>query len=174
MWPFAKTRKIKCPDGSERIIFKNPDDAFPLYIKDWSARFKATVKALTEVQGSLSSEFKRQIGGFFFELDSSNLSMQSKFSAAYKTYLASDPCKADGWLRKRIREIMEEESTLRRLEFEIKKMESLGNQGLNEQAIEQAMAEALNRLSKSEIEEETSNAFKEVEKNISGWRTRTQ
>ena len=167
-WPFGKTMKIKCPDGREMIVFKNPDDAFPLIAKDWFARAEATVKAVTELQGGLGLELKKHIEGFFAELDIANRSIQFDFRGIYIAFL-TNPCKWDGWLQKEIRKIIERESKLRKLGLEITRIESLRNQGLDEKALGQALMEALNRLTKSDIKEEMSSEFQKVEKNTSAW-----
>lgn len=174
-WPFGKIRKIRCPDGSEKYVFRDPDDAFPLYAKDWSARLEATVKALTKLQGGLVLNLKKNIEGFFFELDEANRSMQSKLRAIYVIFLTA-PCKLDRWLIQQIQNVIEEEGKIRirRIEIEIEKIRSLKSRGLNKKRITQAVTEALTRLSRSEIEVETSDAFKRVKKNTKAWRKRTQ
>lgn len=172
-WPFGKTKKIKCSDGTCREVYKNLDDVFPLYTRDWSRRFEATAKALKELEGSLGINLRSHIGGLFVQLSDTNESMQFKFRAAYSTY-ATNPCELDGWLAGRIQQIIEQEDTLKRMNAEINKIRSLGTQGVGEQVLGQAIAEALTRLSKSEIEEEISNEFKKVEENTSAWEERIQ
>ena len=168
-WIFGKTRKHRCPDGTERIVFKNPDDAFPLSVKDWSTRLEGTLNAVKELQGSLGADFKNQIEGFFVQLDQANSSMQSQFRAIYVVY-QTDPCGQDGYLATEIQKIIERECTLRRMQIEISKIESLRSQGFDEQELAQVLAETHTRLSKSDIEEKTSIAFQNVEKNTLAWK----
>ena len=170
-WPFGKTRKVKCFDGSERIIFKNPDDAFPLVAKDWSVGWEATVEALKGLQGRLGGGIEKYIGGFFAELDEANRSMQIAFRAIYVAYL-TDPCNSDDWLRQETRKVIERENEnrLKRIEREISGIESLRRRGLDEQALEKALAKSLGRLLKSDTEEKISKEFQKVKKNTSAWR----
>jgi hypothetical protein len=44
-WPFSKTYKIKCPDGTIKTVYRNIDHAFPLFIPGWQADIAADVKA---------------------------------------------------------------------------------------------------------------------------------
>jgi len=168
-WRLRKTRKHKCPDGTERTVFKEPDDAFPLIVRDWSASAKGTMNALKELQGGIGADFKNQIAGFFLQLDQVNLSMQSHFRAIYVVYL-TDPCRQDRYLATEIQKIIERECTLRRMQIEISKIESLLSQGFDEQVLGQVLAAAQTRLAKSDLEEETSIAFQNVEKNTLAWK----
>lgn len=47
MWSrfFGKTRKIKCPDNSERIVFTDFEDVIPFYGKDVVTRTSAAITA---------------------------------------------------------------------------------------------------------------------------------
>jgi len=172
-WPFSKTRKIRCPDGSERIVFKSADDAFPLFARDWSANLKATTETLRELEASLDLELQQHIAGFIFQIDEVNRTMQLKFRAVYIVYL-NDPCGQLGWLRQRVKEIIEDESMLRRIRMETAKIKCLIALGLDKQAIRQAIEEAVARLSKSDLEEEIFSEIQKAKKNTSAWMEETQ
>lgn len=166
-WPFSKIRKIKCPDGRERYVFKNLDDVFPLAATDWSARGEATVQALRECRAGLSGSFERYIQGFFAQLDEANRSLQFDFRAIYAAYITA-PCeqRQDSWLRQRTREVIEREGEFRKKLLEIiDRVESFRQGALDEQTLKQALADIL----KPEIEKQMSRAFQEVEKNTSAW-----
>jgi hypothetical protein len=45
-WPFSKTYRVKCPDGSVKSVYRHVDDAFPLYIQGWQGDFNAEIKAM--------------------------------------------------------------------------------------------------------------------------------
>lgn len=167
-WPFGKTRKVKCRDGSERIVFKNPDDAFPLIAKEWFARLEAAVDMLTKLQAGVGLELNKQVTGFFAQLDEANRSVQFSFRAIYVAYL-SNPCQWDGWLTREIHKVIEGEDRLRRLKLEISRIESLMKKGVDEQALGQALRDVQAKLLKSDIEEDTSSEFQKVEKNTSAW-----
>lgn len=50
-WPFSRTYEVRCPDGSVRTVYKHVDDAFPLHVRNWRARFAADV-AVPDVAGA--------------------------------------------------------------------------------------------------------------------------
>ena len=172
-WPFSKMRRIRCPDGSERTVFKNPDDAFPLLAKDWSASVKATTETLKELQVSLALELQQSIAGLLVQIDEANRTMQLNFRAVYVVYLI-DPCRQLAWLKRRVKEIIENESVLRRTRMEIAKIKCLMDLGYDKQVLAQAVAEALTRLAKSDLEEEISGEIQKVKKNTSAWMEETR
>lgn len=166
--PFRRTRKFKCPDGREPIVFKNPDDAFPLIAKDWSARFNAVCNALKELQGNLGAQFEKQIEGFFVQLDQANFSMQSQFRAIYIVF-QTDPCNQNDYLSKGIKKIIEIENTHRKMQIEISRIEILISQGSGSKELLQALTDSQKRLLKSDIEENISKEFQKVEENTLAW-----
>lgn len=91
MWiPFIKTYTRKCGD---RIItlYKNPDHAFPLYVKttDSSAKLKASLQQ--QATASVNAELRPHVDALFFEVDEQNASLMASFRAAYIRY-AAEPC----------------------------------------------------------------------------------
>lgn len=160
--------RIKCPDGSERIIFNNPDKAFPLIASDWSAKFDAAMDNLKELQIRLGGNLGKNLTGFYTQLDTANRSLQFDFRALYVAYTAN-PCKMDGWLKDEICRVIEKEHIVRRTELEIIRIVSLKEKGNDEQILQQEIGDSLTRLSKSEMELEMSAEFQKVEKNNSEW-----
>ena len=73
---FSKVIQVKCPDGNTRRVYKNPEDAFPLQAKNWSAKIKSILKTLEGLESDLSVDLKKQIAGFFMQIDGINRSMQ--------------------------------------------------------------------------------------------------
>ena len=138
--------KIKCPDGQgERIVFKNPDHAFPLMAKDWSAKFNAVCKALKEFEGSIGGQFEKQTEGFFIQLDQANFSMQSHFRAIYVVYL-TDPCKLNDFLTKEINKIIKTENKHRKMAIEINRIKMLVSSGLKGEELAQTLMESQKKL----------------------------
>jgi hypothetical protein len=174
-WPFVKTRVIKCSDGTERTIFKNPDDAFPLIARNYNKDFKAALLAIHELQGklegSLSGNFQNNISGFFAELDTANRNIQLALRAVYVTY-CTNPCNLDNYLAKETHKILDQENKLRRLQLELQYIESLRLNGKSSNEIEQAMRSSLDKLSEEESKADSSIEFRNVKERISEWRAR--
>ena len=57
---------VKCPDGSERVVYKNPDDAFPLTIKDWYSKWDVAIKFLNGLDADVRAEVGKQLSGQMF------------------------------------------------------------------------------------------------------------
>ena len=114
-WPFGRERRIRCPDGSYRYVFKNPHHAFPLIAQEWITKATASADTLNQLKGEVSGEIASRIGGLLFQLDSKNASVQQKCCATYVVYKV-DPCGKDAWLEQEVKQILAEESFLRRLD----------------------------------------------------------
>lgn len=171
-WPFGKTKVYDCPDGSQRIVFKNPDDAFPLIARDYSNEVDSTLSAISGLQGKLSAgfagNFKKYIKGFFAELDTANSTTQLALRAIYVTY-CSNPCKMDDYLARETQKILEREDTLRKIQLEIQRVDSLRAQGANQNEIELAMKKGLENLSELDDSLDLATEFKETKNRISEW-----
>jgi hypothetical protein len=151
--PFGKKYVVHCPDGSDKVVFVNPDDAFPLTIKDWYSKWDVVAKFLNRIDASLRAEIGKQLAGQIFELDHSNRSMQISFRAAYNVYII-DPCKRDDWFADRVREIIQAEGMLREKALEIEKLNSAGDLS--------ALSERLMALMARKTEEEKKKELKDV------------
>ena len=111
----SKVRKVRCPDGSERVIHKNINELFPLSVSD----IKAKVSAAANQVGA-DVVFQREARGFLVVLDEINASMQLKFRTAYITY-SINPCEkgADSWLREQVQRISQIDDSLRSLRISV-------------------------------------------------------
>lgn len=167
-WPFQKTEKIKCPDGTIRIVYKDLDDAFPLVAKDWVRTRGVTVRILEELKGSLSSHSQNLISGFLFDLDDANKSMQLEFRKVYATY-QGEPCNSHEWLKQEVEEIIREERKLRRIQLIFCGIKSLIDHGADPQLLNELITEVLAEFRKPEAEKEISNAFLEAGRDVSRW-----
>jgi len=153
-------------------VYKNPDDAFPLIARDYSDELNATMNAISGFQGKLEAGFtgnvKKYIKGFFAELDAANRTTQMAFRAIYVTY-CSNPCNLEEFLAKEIQEILKRENMLRKMQLEILRIDSLRANGANQNEIELAMKNGLEKLSKPDDSLDLSTEFKETKNRISEW-----
>jgi hypothetical protein len=114
-WPYFKTREIRCPDGTTRTVYKNIDDACPLYIAGWNADVSANLQFPGDVGGEAKAKYENKINGFLFALDEQNQSLMMHFRAIYLTY-ASNPCGSHGFLQRKVEDMIDQQhriSTLR-------------------------------------------------------------
>ncbi len=167
-WPFGKIIKIKCPDGTERLIYKNPEEAFPFFAKDWSAKFDSMLKATQELQGKLGASFENHINGFFTQLDQANRNMQISLRASYVVYTIN-PCENDKWLAREVHKTIENENFLRRIQYEIDFISCLLSNNAPPEAVAKAIENSTGKLKKPELEDKTSGAFKKANKDVLAW-----
>jgi|GEM_PF-4977586 len=114
-WPFGKERRVRCPDGTYRYVYKDAERAFPLIAREWEKKAKAAADTLNQIKLEVGVEMASRIQGLLFQLDKHNASVQQKCCAVYVVYKV-DPCGKDVWLEREILSILEQESFLRRLD----------------------------------------------------------
>ena len=152
--------KVKCQDGSERIVLKNPDDAFPLAHKKLLAKIHTEVKALAQLQVDADADVRELIAGFLFQIDEINSSLIIHLRSAYVVF-STNPCEMDKWLAKEVEKIIKEETkmrnTLNKLRLKISRGQEIKD------AVSKAMAE-LASDKKADVSEEITKIRKETKK----------
>lgn len=118
-WPFSKTYKHKCPDGTIKTVYRNVDDAFPLYIPGWQTNVTADVKAQELGAAQLKAEHASKIHGLLFSLDELNQSLMMNFRGAYVAY-TTDPCGNADLLSKQVDAILREQTRFQRIRLQIR------------------------------------------------------
>lgn len=110
-WPFAKTRFVRCPDGSIKTVYKTFDDAFPLYIPGWQGE----VAAQSEIQGmpaQMNAKYATQIHGLLVGLDELNRGVMFDFRIAYMAYV-NDPCAHSGFFQREVEKMLDAQRLMR-------------------------------------------------------------
>jgi hypothetical protein len=118
-WPFSKTYKHKCPDGSIKLVHKNVDDAFPLFIPGWSGNLAAGARQAELANAELKGEYATKIEGLLFGLDELNQSLMMNFRGAYVAY-ATDPCANADLLTRQVETLLREQHRLQVLRLQIR------------------------------------------------------
>jgi len=116
--PFFSTYKIKCPDGSVRIVNRNINDAFPLYIQGAQGKAKIGLNAVDEIRAEVNADFATKVQGLLFSLDDINQGIMMHFRAAYMA-LQSDPCGKSDYFQRQIEIIILEQNKLTSLKLKI-------------------------------------------------------
>ena len=118
-WPFGRTTRYMCPDGTTKIVYRNVDDAFPLYIPGWESKTSATAEAQQLGATKLTGEYASKIHGLLFSLDELNQSLMMNFRGAYVAFSA-DPCGNADLLRRQIERILHEQHRLQIIRVQIR------------------------------------------------------
>ena len=171
MWS-KRMKKVKCPDGP-RFIHRNPNDAFPLYVRDWSTEMNAAMGDLDHVKGSLGAKYETQISGFLFYLDKANSGMQMEFAAIYLVY-CTNPCNKDQYLEDGVKKVIDHVHELMNAHSVIERVKTEISKGKTEQErkhlLTEAVATVAKALSTSAREKATtSDEFKKVTANALAW-----
>jgi hypothetical protein len=168
--PFSKQRTVRCPDGTTRYVYKNPDDAFPLFAHDFKARADAAVKAVEGLDAQLGLDFTDQISGFLVKCDTASNSVQLLFRNAYEIFYRTNPC--DGWhiLVEETRAIISQEHQHRQALIEVERIRAVANAGsYNREDIENAIRDGLERMAAPASLQETTTAMTRAEAGSQKW-----
>ena len=169
MWnPFSKYYFEPCPDGTKRMVYKNIDDAFPIYCKNISSNYKAVFDAIDEVKANLNVDNKSHIHDLLLKLDKINSSMQSQFRAAYADY-QTDPCGKSDHLSSEIQKITERENSNRRFQIFMDKIISINKGRLSDTAIKNLIIEAKSILVGPSISKNILTNLSQVTKTVEAW-----
>lgn len=118
VWPFSKTYKVKGPNGQIKRVYRDVNDAFPLYIKGWKATLKAAGKVLDKVSGDIKAEYATAIHGLLFALGEHNQGLMMKFRGVYIVY-QGDPFEHSGFLERQIEKLLDVQGYLITQKFKI-------------------------------------------------------
>lgn len=118
MWPFSKTYTKRHSDGREKTLYRNVDDAFPLYIPGWNVSLAAAGNVIDKVNANMKAEYSSAIQGLLFGLDDLNQGLMMTFRSAYVVY-QSDPFKHDDFLAREVEKILDEQRHLRTLRIQV-------------------------------------------------------
>lgn len=118
IWPFSKTYKVRCPDGHFKTVYRNVDDAFPLYIPGWQANLAAAGKILDKINGEIKAEYSSAIHGLLFALDDLNQGLMMTFRGAYVVY-QNDPFEHGAFFEREVAKLLDEQRRLRALKVQI-------------------------------------------------------
>jgi hypothetical protein len=100
--PWSKRVTRKCPDGTLKTYYKKVDDAFPLAIKDYNAKFNADIDAQKQATAKIGGEYSTKIQSLLFSISEQNESLMLMARNAY-IYFQSDPCTGSPFLEKELK-----------------------------------------------------------------------
>lgn len=127
MWerlnPFSKTYVVKCPDGP-RVIYKNVDDAFPLFIKSTqgNADIKADIKDLGKI--NMEGKYKSSIEGLLYQIDEQNNSLMISFRTIYVGF-TTDPCNSSSFFQREIAKMNDQYNYMQSLTVKLRTLVNL-------------------------------------------------
>jgi len=114
-----KTYRVKCPDGTIRDVYKNVDDAFPLFIQGFQADVTAELKAIDGLSAKAKAAYATKLQGLLYGLDEHNHSLMMNFRAVYVVF-QSDPCGSIEFLRRSIEKLCEDQKRLSDLRTKVR------------------------------------------------------
>jgi hypothetical protein len=115
----SNTYQHPCPDKTSKTVYKNIDDALPLYIPGWEG------KVTTESQQvNISAEYATKIHGLLFYIDESNQNIIFHFRMIYIGY-KNDPCNDNGYFNRQVEKIREEQNKLMMFKAKIELLKHL-------------------------------------------------
>jgi hypothetical protein len=117
-WPFWKTYTVRCGDGRVKTVYRNVDDAFPMYIPGWNTSLAAGAKAPDSTAADIKAEYSTAVHGLLIGLDELNHGLMMTFRAAYIVY-KNDPCQHGDFFEREVEKLLEEQRRLRTLKVQI-------------------------------------------------------
>lgn len=101
---FFRTRKVRCPDGTVRVVYNDVDLIFPLAVTDKSSKINGGVDVPEIANANLSVEITAAIKGLVFSIDSTNSSLLLEQRGYYAVY-SSNPCESHSWFGRQMEDV---------------------------------------------------------------------
>lgn len=117
-WPWEKTYSVRCPDGTLRTVYKNINDACPLFIPGWKTDVAADLKGIPELSGQAKVKYESQIHGLLFNLNEQNQSLMMSFRTVYLAF-ATNPCGNDAFFQRELEKLLDEQRRISALKIQI-------------------------------------------------------
>ncbi len=100
----SNTYQHPCPDGTSKTVYKDIDDALPLYIPGWEGNLTTELQ-----QVNITAEYATKIHGLLYIIDEFNKNIIINFRITYLAY-KNDPCNDNGFFNRQIEKIIEEQN----------------------------------------------------------------
>jgi len=126
----SKTYEHPCPGGKVKNVYKNVDDAFPLFIPGWNGKFENNLEAIKGAQVNMKAEYATNIQGLLYSLDELNQSLMITIRCAYIAY-QNDPCGDDGFFKRQTEKIVQEQHRLTAYRVQIRSLITLAEMNPN-------------------------------------------
>lgn len=117
-WPWGKIYRVRCPDGTLRTVYRDIDDACPLFIPGWKADVTAEIMGTSKLTGQAKAKYETQIHGLLFNLNEQNQSLMMSFRTVYLVF-ATNPCGNDEFFHREIEKLLDEQRRISALRIQI-------------------------------------------------------
>jgi hypothetical protein len=138
-------RKVKCPDGSVKTIYRKPRKAFPLALTELSGKAEAAIGGLQAVSGKVTGEYAKEYRALLMHLDETNGSMQAELAAVY-TAFSSDPCHDPGYFHRKVDEILDNRDSFQHLVLRAKLIAKMIDEGADSTEVGPLIRETMREL----------------------------
>ena len=112
--PFSKRREVNCPDGTTIFVYRNSNDAFPVYIQDYERNLHGKVSSVHGDSIELAANHKSSVNHLLVKLDSTNNDLVFQFRFVYEVF-QTDPCGKKEYLSSRVDQILKQHNRLKEL-----------------------------------------------------------
>ena len=163
---FGKSYTVTCPDGSIKTVYKDVNDAFPLYIEGGTKNIAAKSRAESMVDVEITSEHASKIDGLLYSLDELNQGLMMTFRAVYVTYSA-DPCGTADFFQREISKLLDEQRKLRALKIQIDSLITMVKASPdNSEQLTQVFSEIVQRIGHYPSQEIAIDEMKKAERDV--------
>ena len=136
-WTWRKIYTVRCPDGSKKTVYRDVNEAFPLYIHGWQGDLSANASGSAKAVGveDLKSEIKgayaTKIHGLLFAIDEHTQSLMINFRNVYIAF-TTDPCKNGDFLLRQVEKLVAEQQRISRWRIQVRTLIELAKNQPNE------------------------------------------
>ncbi|WP_321870880.1 hypothetical protein [Paraburkholderia tropica] len=99
-------------------MYKNIDDACPLFISGWKTDVSSEIKGISDLSAEAKAKYETKIDGLLYSLNEQNQSLMMSFRTVYLAYSAN-PCDNDDFFKREIEKLLDEQRKISALKIQI-------------------------------------------------------
>jgi len=123
-----KTRSVRCSDGTVIEVYRNPDDAVPIYVNAIQTEAHASAKFAETVSASAGGKYKEQVTGISKLVADETANMLMRFRIIYQHYSES-PCARQDYFQRNIDELLRENTRFNLAKLQLETLVQLTKKG---------------------------------------------
>jgi hypothetical protein len=142
---FFKSRTHKCTDGRAITVFRNPNDAVPLYVKPVTSQAKASFDTAATAKADVEAQYTQSVTGIASLVTVATENFLAKFRTIYQ-YYSEEPCSRDAYFRDKLDELLREQRRFEYVQLQLTTLIELSHNGSDRTGIMRILSRIHNSL----------------------------
>lgn len=164
---FFKKKTFRC--NSRKIaVFRDPNDAIPVYVVGITGAAKASLDAAQDIKGTVEAQYQEQITGISTLVSNTTEDFLMEFRLVYH-YYSESPCEREQYFQDKLSELLREKRRFEIVRLHLATIGKLAASGTSSEKLLEIYDSIVQTLSRPTQQIEMAQEFAKVPKLIEGW-----